>query len=78
MSDDRVAVLLEDIQGKLTSLADSVSVLAQDMHDVKQTIAPIPQMAGDIAVMNKVLTNHSRQLNDHETRLQALEMPGRA
>ena len=78
MQDDHVGVLLEDIQSKLQGLAESASVLARDMHEVKQTIAPIPQMASDIAAMKAALTDHSTQLADHENRLQTLEMPSRA
>jgi len=72
MSDNRTDLLLEDIQSKVQLLVEATSVLAQDMHAVKQSVARIPEMADDIKVLKAVqkeqgkeLREHSRILNDH-------------
>jgi len=78
MHDNQVAVLLEDIQGKLQSLTESVSILARDMTEVKATIHVIPEMIDDMRAIKLVIRDYEGQLQDHKQRINKLEMPARA
>lgn len=73
MRDDHVAVLLETIQGQMQSLADGISGLQEEMRYVKVRVDEIPEMKDGIRAIKAAITDQGRELNDHETRITALE-----
>lgn len=78
MKDSQVAVLLEKVDGKLQSLAESVSVLAQDIAEIKPQVARISDMAVDIKVIKIVQAEQSRDIRHMEQYLSTQVMPARA
>jgi len=78
MSDNQLGVLLEDIQDKLQRLAETVSVMRQDISEMKPQLAKIDQNTSDLGAMKAAVRDHAHLLQNHEQRLQVLEMPKRA
>jgi len=78
MSDNQLGVLLEDIQSKLQALAEAISVIQQDISEIKIQIAPIPKMAADIEAIKAVQVDQGQHLRYHETYLVSQGMPARA
>ena len=78
MQDNHVGVLLEDIQGKLQGLAESMSVMQQDIATMKPQVALIPQIAADVQTLKAVQTDQGQELRDHEDYLKSQGMPSRA
>ena len=73
-------VLVEDVNDKLQVLADGMSVLQDDMRQVKDELKAHEAVPGDIKAIKAAVTDQSRELKsidhavgDHESRLSALE-----
>lgn len=70
---DRDGVLREDLESKVDALAESVSVLQDDVATIKQTNAQILEIVRDLYPIRSVATDHTDILKDHEARLVDLE-----
>jgi len=78
MQDNHVGVLLEDIQDKLQGLAESMSVMQQDITAMKPQVALIPQIDANVQTVKAVQVDQGRQLRHHEDYLLGKGMPSRA
>jgi hypothetical protein len=82
MSDDHIAVLLEDIQDKLAGLAEAAAVtndrVTGRLDRLEKTSDRILAIVEDIYPLKAEVVDHTDKLANHENRLQKLEMPQRA
>lgn len=67
------AVLLEDINHKFDAIMEGQAAMASVPGDIAQLKSDMIEVKTDIKTMKAVLTGHSSQLNDHETRITTLE-----
>jgi hypothetical protein len=73
MSDDYTAAILEDVKHKFDTIIDGQTLLApmsQKLNDVEERLI---RVEGDVKIIKKVVTSHSRELRDHEHRITKLE-----
>lgn len=70
MKNNHVAILLEDIEGKLSRFAEA-------MADVPGTVEKIDErlkkVESDLQVIKAVVTDHNQELRDHASRISTLE-----
>ena len=78
MNDNHVAILLEDIQGKLVGLAEAASITHNRLDKLEANSDKILEIVEDLYPVKVEVTDQSDELADHEMRLQKLEMPQRA
>ena len=69
----RLEIMFEDMQSKMQLMAEAISLLADDMREVKASVSLIPEMRADVSTIKHALTLHSRQLNNHDVRILKLE-----
>jgi uncharacterized protein (UPF0335 family) len=68
--DDYTGVLLEDIQSQIKRLAEAMADVPQDVRLLKEDMA---EVKADIKVIKAVVTDHDKELNDHQKRITVLE-----
>jgi len=62
-----------DMEKRFDGLIEVVTVMQADIQEMKPMVNRIPFIERDIDDIKKVLTTHSRQLHNHEKRLNRLE-----
>jgi peptidoglycan hydrolase CwlO-like protein len=67
------AILLEDIDGKLAAIREGQAAMASVPGDIAQLKNDMSEVKADIKVIKAVVTDHSKQLDDHEIRITTLE-----
>jgi|GEM_PF-5200445 len=73
MRDDHVAVLLEDIQGTVQKLAESVSALHEDNLKIHEQLDTITDIVTEVPVTKAVVIDNSDRIDGHERRITKLE-----
>lgn len=72
MSDEYMAVLFEDMNGKLDALLEGQSTMATS-RQLQAVDDRLRNVEADVKVIKAVVTDQSRVLNNHENRLVRLE-----
>ena len=70
MKDSHVAILLEDILDQISAFAES---MADIPSQVRQLTEDVGELKADTKVVKAVVTDQSKELHDHETRITQLE-----
>jgi hypothetical protein len=78
MSDDRLAVLLENTEDKLDGLAEAFTVVNGRLDKLEANSDRILEIVEDLYPLKSEVVDHTDKLTDHENRLHTLEMPQRA
>ncbi len=73
MKDDHVAVLLEDINGKIDRMAEGVGSLKETAMETNRRLKKVEQDTELIPAIKAAVTDQSAQLKDHEIRVTKLE-----
>jgi len=73
MKDDHVTVIIEDMNSKFDAVIESVSGLTTDVKELKKIIPDVAELKDDVKVIRVAVTDQTKQLNDHETRITSLE-----
>jgi|GEM_PF-1827328 len=80
---DNDAVLLEDIDHKLDALLEGQTLLAPMSRKLDNVDERLTRLEADVKVIKKVVTDesrvtrqHTKRLNNHETRITDLEGEG--
>lgn len=68
-----MAVLLEDIQGKLKGVAEVVSGISKKADETNQRLEKVEENTNLVPAIQAAVTEQSVQLNDHETRITELQ-----
>lgn len=70
MKDDYSGVLLEDIRDQLQKFAEAMSGVPKDVARLKEDMLEVKD---NIKAIKAAVTDQSRQLGNHETRISSLE-----
>ncbi len=70
---DNDAVLLEDIDHKLEAILEGQTLLAPMSQKLNKVDERLMRVESDVKIIKKVVTSHSQQIANHETRLTKLE-----
>ena len=71
--DNYIGVLLEDIQDKLTGIAEAVSDLNNKADKTDERLEKIEENTNLIPPVQAAIKDQTQQLSDHETRITELE-----
>lgn len=73
MKKDHLQILVEDVNDKLKVLVEGISMLQDDMRQVKKSVTDISEVKTDIKIIKAAVTDQSRTINSHERRIGLLE-----
>jgi len=73
MKKDHLQILVEDVNDKLKVLVEGISMLQDDMRQVKKSVTDIPEVKTDIKIIRAAVTDQSRTINSHDRRIDLLE-----
>jgi prefoldin subunit 5 len=73
MKKDHLQILVEDVNDKLKVLVEGISMLQDDMRQVKKSVTDIPEVKTDIKIIKAAVTDQSRTINNHDRRIGLLE-----
>jgi ABC-type transporter Mla subunit MlaD len=73
MKDDHVAILLEDINGKLDGLADVIKGVSEKVDSIDQRLEHVETNTEHLPAVEAAVTDQSHQLNELEQRITSLE-----
>jgi 2-phospho-L-lactate guanylyltransferase (CobY/MobA/RfbA family) len=71
--DERKQVLGEVLMDELKAIHELVSDIPVIKKDVAQLKDDVSELKDDVKAIKAVVTNHSRELKDHEGRISALQ-----
>lgn len=73
MGDNYTGALLEDIDHKIDLILEAQAALTGVPQKINEIDARLIRVEGDVKVIKKVVTEHSRELRDHYKRITTLE-----
>lgn len=73
MNDNQFGTILEDIDGKMDTVLEVVGQMQDQIKILPAMQTDLEEVKADVKTIKAVVTSHSQQLDDHQSRITVLE-----